>query len=359
MQLALLNSNLHSRYRAASGDVFSFCMPHQFVFLNLLAVSQHYEIPLPPLLDALGDETPLVFRQRTKTIAEKITAGADVVEAIVQSELLPNTTNMALRLASESGTLDEFYESVLSRSQDREEQQIVDNPFFQMFRLFIYTLFVFLILTYFAVRVVPEFKAMLEEFGIKETGILEVFISVCNTFVNFWFVIPVIFLLTSPFYFPALLGGLKYINPVNWRTPFGDPLNNLRRATAVAAECETDLTSGLKVVVDGQLGSPKFSLLSNAVAGIANHPSPWHALSEKRIVSQREANSLEKVSSGETQAWLLRWKNSVSEKKESSRSVFVLRLFAGVVHLVLAIMVFLTALTVFSTLIQILNKLNQ
>lgn len=360
MQLAILNSNLHSRYREASGDVFNFCLPHQLVFLNLLAVSGHYNIPLPPLLEGLSEETPLVFRQRTKTIAEKITAGTDIVEAIVQSELLPNTTNMALRLAKESGTLDEFYVSVLSRSQDREEeQQISDNPFFRLFRLFLLTFVVMSILVFIAIKIIPEFKAMLEEFGIEEPGMLQTFISVSDTFVRFWFVIPAIFLLAAPFYVPALLRGVKYINPLNWRKPFGDPLNNLRRATAVAAESESDLASALSIVVDGQQGGPKYTLLNNAVADVSNHPTPWHALSGKRIVSAREANSLGNVASGETQAWLLRWKNSVSQKTESDRSVFVLRLLVGITHVIVAIVVFLTALAVFSTLIQIINLINQ
>ena len=360
MQLAINNSNLHSRYQEASTDVFSFCLPHQLVFLNLLAVSQHYDVALGPLLVGLSEETPYVFRQRTKSIAAEVAAGTSAVDAIVNSQLLPHTTNMALRLAKESGTLDEFCISVLNRNQDHSSNtHIAANPFFRLFRLFILTLVVLMLLSFVTIKIIPEFRAMLEEFGIEEPGVFQTFISVSDTFVSFWFVLPALFLLTAPFYLPALLRGVKYINPLNWRKPFGDPLNNLRRATAVAAESGVALPSAMNVVLEGQRGKPKFNLLSNAIADIPNHQTPLQSLAERKIVSAREADSLDSVSSGETQAWLLRWSNSIAQRRHSNRSVYILQVLVTVTHLVVAVIVLLTALTVFSTLVQIITLLNR
>ena len=295
-------------------DIISFCAPHQMVLLNLLATSQMYDIPIEPLIRGLEKESPLIFRSRVKKIADSIAAGGDPLEAIVGSRLLPETTNTILMSARQGNRLNDFYTSVLEADQDkRDEIGINDHPFFKVARLVMLLWFTAGMLTFILIKIVPEFKAMTEEFGIELPGVMELFISISDTVVRYWFVFPAVLLLLTPWYFPSVLSGFKYLNPLNWRRTWIDPLEHPGRMVPAMLEC-----------------------------GVLPEAAPESPGSDDA-----------------TRAWLVRWKDARTKKRSKDRSAVVLQFLITLSYTIIGIMVFLAASAVFMTLIKIIVELGE
>lgn len=294
-------------------DIIGFCAPHQMVLLNLLATSQLYDVPIEPLIRGLEKELPLIFRSRVKKIADSIAAGEDPLETIVASRLLPETTATVLFSARKGNKLNDFYAAVLESNQDdRDEVEISDHPFFKVARLILLLWFMAAMLTFICLKIVPEFKAMTEEFGIDLPGAMWLFISVCDTVVRYWFVLPAVLLLLTPWYFPSVLSGFKYLNPLNWRRVWDDPLKNQNRMDAAMMEFG----------------------VQPALAADSSGPFD------------------------DTQAWLVRWKDARTKKRSKDRSSFLLQFLITLTYTIIAIMVFLAASAIFSTLLKIILGLT-
>ena len=97
--------------------------------------------------------------------------------------------------------------------------------------------------------------------------------------------------------------------------------------------------------------------LQKAQEEIENGNDAWESLAKEKIISNREAQALALSSSGQTQAWLLRWSASNRQTRETERSVLGTRIFLAAVNIVLAFVVVLAALGVFMTLIAIMRSL--
>jgi type II secretory pathway component PulF len=84
----------------------------------------------------------------------------------------------------------------------------------------------------------------------------------------------------------------------------------------------------------------------------------WNALAAEKIISQRDANALKLSADGETQAWLLRWSAVNRQQRLESRAAFLTRLVIGAFNIAIAMLVALTCISVFMTLIKIISSMQ-
>ena len=118
------------------------------------------------------------------------------------------------------------------------------------------------------------------------------------------------------------------------------------------------MTSGIAMIMGSGKLRNLFGRLTQANERIEKGQNEWDSLASEKIISRRDADALTLTASRETQSWLLQWSANNQQTRESTRSVIVLRTILALVNIALGLLVALTCIAVFTTLLSIMASLS-
>ena len=340
--------------------LFQSCTPHQRALLSILAVAERYQLDPAPMVASLGAELPGWYRKQADQLAEELAQGVDADEALNHvPNLMPTPVALAIRVAREEGSLGELYSAILRRSpiNDDSSPNEDENNFALLSRLGLRILTVSFLIIFILLKLIPEFSKMLQEFGVEHPHTLTLLMIACDKIAKFWFVGVLIVIAMIPFGIPACRRYLRRWNPFTWRQPEYSRTARRRRSLAVATQSASSPSLSIERMLNVLPENSEHNRLQKAQEKIENGNDVWESLAKEKIISNREAQALALSSSGQTQAWLLRWSASNRQTRENERSVLGTRIFLAAVNIVLAFVVVLAALGVFMTLIAIMRSL--
>ncbi len=336
--------------------------PHQRALLRIIATCHCYQLDPHPMLLGLASEVPgrrnaLQLNQ----LSESLLAGVELVDALKELPgLLTPSSQMAIQLASDDGDLTELYSALLDRYPEDEEISgglNEEGTATKIVRLAARASFIFGILGFIMLKIVPEFQKMFEEFGIELPNTMRLLMTVADRSLLLGPVIPFLFLIAVPFFIPAFRRYINRWNPVTWRVPDSSHAASQRRSLAMISETKQTLSRGITLlskVFPFKRGARR---LEKANLKISEGQNQWSALATAGAISNRDARALSTSESRETQAWLLRWSANDHGDRAKTRSAFIIRLVFAIVHIGLGLLVFLTAIAIFMSLITIINSI--
>ncbi len=345
------------------------CEPRQRALLSLLAICEKHHLAPTQLVASLSHDlprTPLESRRKTRGFfwsrvldisdeLERVQAVPDALEKF--PGLLPNTVELALRLERETGTLPDLIDAWLNRPPDYVCDAKRNESFVaRMFPLFLKTLVVFYVVVLVLIKIFPEFRSMMEEFGVDAPPIFQLTAMICNALNAFWFIPALLILIAIPFCVPAISRYCNRWNPFVWQQPILPSAVSTRQALAlVIAHGKSISTNALKGfwklhrTVDGS---------DAEISTQRVKPFDWDKLALRRIISNKEARALQMADSDAAQAWLLQKSAIKKYHRIEGRGMFFTRAVVTSANVFLGTLIFLLALSIFSTLISIMSQLQ-
>lgn len=338
------------------------CSPSQTAILGMLAQSRAHRVDPAPWLNAIMAELSPKERSGVQDITEQWLNGTELVDAIESSQsLLPDSVMLAMRIAQESGTLDDLCEAIACRSiyVAPESDASQWSPVGNLFRLGAKAFTLLMIMTFIMLFVVPEHMKMYSEFELEWPFAFRMLLAHTDRFVKLWFIPAGIFMAALYWYIiPMLRNGRHRWSPSRWRqharsTPVQNKLNLAR-----LVESGLNFTDGLPVL-SRYGGSKKSSAqIEKAKTLTINGGSQWAALAAAGVINNRQSEALEMASSDETRAWLLR-RMADYEQQNRSRWLFAkAKLLTTAINVMLGIAVLLFVVGLFSPFVKLIRELS-
>ena len=342
-------------------DLLESCAPHQRALVSVLAVAERHNIDPLPLIISLAEEMPLNDRRRASDLANNIYAGADPVAALDQiPNLLPPETVLAIKLAGTEGNRSAFYEAWLDRFPGNQiaSTDLSDETVPVLVRLLMRVFVVIAVLVLIMLKIVPEFREMFEEFGIELPLVTQLFISICDKILTLWFLPTMLVLCLIPVFFREIRQYLHRWSPLKWQQPVFSAAVVRRRSLALTAKTGNSFKSSIPMILQNASLSRIFPRLGNANDRIEAGQNQWKSLAAERLISSREAEALLLTTSGDTQAWLLRWSAGDHQNRRSTRRSIWLRCCVITIDVILGALVILTCLGIYMSYLHIISQLN-
>ena len=326
----------------------------EYALIRVLAFAQRRDLDPATLVSQLAMDFPGDAGRRMAQFASLLSEGYSVVDALqlVRGVVSPSLV-LALRLASETGSLSHMYETLLADSSDDD---LHANDWFgrlgsELLRTVFVILFACVIISFLATWILPTFTQIFEEFGLELPALL-MFIITMSHYVPFLLVIAVALIVAlliwqAPLVEVSLLSRLK---PSAAGGRYVAPPARLLSLLSIAAQSQRPLVSALATLGRYHPVAGIRRRLDLAAARINRGEEPWKSLAAERLISTREATALSQTSSGRTQALLLRWRATLHQSRYSLRTHVVIRSLSILATLALAIFVGLVAISVFMVL---------
>lgn len=331
-------------------------LPHQRAILGVLAIADRYRLPPAPFLHALAVELPNRYRGPIHQLAEELESGVELTVAIMPDpkpgasashsaapiitdplavapfdrRLMPTSMVIGLKMAARDQRLPKLFAAALERVPESRTNGSGndENWMTKNLRFAVRTFFFVAILTFFMLRIVPEFIKMLAEFEIGPPPIMLLLIEISIWIMQFWFIVPLIALLLIPFHFSSIRAFVRRFSPLVWQHVEMPKSVQRRRTLALATESEV-------AVMD------------------------WESLRKQRVISAKEAKVLSMTDDPETQAWLLRWSATNRQQYLVTRATVVGRMLLTVGNVLLGLLVLLICVSVMSVMTDLIKMLSQ
>ena len=341
-------------------ELFADSTPHQRAALGLMAISHCYDLPLAPMLGRLGGEASGTFARQTMFLASEVYRGEDPLTAIQDLDhVMTPSSVLALQVARENGSLSDLYQSVLRRPPQPDsgvdESKDIDARFS---RLMIRGAFVMFLVLLVVIRILPQYGRMLEEFALEPPVVMELVLRGLYLSGKFWFLWVLMLILLG-----VLLGVwvapryLRRWNPDSWRKRVV-PKSALRRQTlAIVAQDSDAAQTGIVRIASSSPVRRFFPKLDKASTRTDAEQASWGSLAAQGVITKQEASTLASTQSGETQAWLLRWSANTLGDRERSKANRRMIYLIWIGNILLALVVFLICVSIFSTLLSIMAGL--
>ncbi len=356
------SNNLKTLDRYACGQIaeemFAACSPIQRSLLRTLIVCRHSGVSPVHIMSGFANE----FRNRTgKDIWSFATAlgdGNDFIDALdANAELLPPICRVGLRTAKEAGHLDLLENALIERLAESKSPVPGDSTLGAVARLMFRALFVSWILGFILLRIAPEFLTMFEEFGIELPGVFKVLISLSDLAVKLSPIF-VLFVMVAMFFLGKhLISALARWLSSSGNLPRASAGVNSKRILALVTQIGQAIPASVKKLASVYSHEKWVKRFTSANKHISNGKAQLNALVKARVIKRNEVPSLAMCNSSETQAWLLR-RGALSQGNfEETRGIVIVKLMLSCLHIFLAAVVLMTALSIFMALISIMNGL--
>ena len=157
----------------------------QHSLLQILSVAHRERLDVTPLVANLAEEHRGRYRRRLRRLALRLADGTPLVDALEQTpDVLKDEDVLAIRFASQIGTLGPMYDSLLSDSADHDNRASTVRRqafIYSFFTLCILVLAIFFLVTF----ILPTLKKITEEFGLPGSNpFFQTFLSVTDWFVR-------------------------------------------------------------------------------------------------------------------------------------------------------------------------------
>lgn len=326
--------------------------------LHLLRVAHRQRLELAPLVENLAIEHRGLFRRSLRRLAKRLASGTALVDALEQTpDVLDDSSVLAIRFATQSGTLSETYDQLLQvpmfdlTPQQRGLRQLVFYWLIPSIALGSIIFFVMLIIA-------PTFSKIADEFGMADALIPGPFHFMHHFFqaVSRWWVLWLLAALVLAWLIFG--GGPRRFFRRALATRFFRPVAQLRsvelfRLFATAVDAGRPLPGALSTLAryhfDRQLRLKLLYARNEVEQGV----DVWTSLADAKLLTPSESQALARASSNEIRSWMLRrlasWKLAVLHRRMATLFSYlhpvIVLLFGSVVLMIcLAIFGFLTFL---------------
>lgn len=313
-------------------------------------------------MDCLAREFPGSAGNRMQQFVWFLNSGVSIVESIQRTpDLLQPAHGAALRLAAQTGTFREMCWSLLQRDAGAASQTDMhrSQSISQQLRLLGGFFVAWVILTFFAIFIVPTFQAMFDEFGL---ALPSPFILLLFVMRALSLVMPLVIMLLMIYVairVPLILEALTN----RWSPNRGGQRElpaalSMRALLANAAEAERSVVASLgdlSAVHPQPAVRQKLQLASEQAQ---QGQETWTAIADQGLLSRHESNVLTAAHSQQAQAWLLRWFVAKNLSRRRRWSSLAWRVISFVSMTLLAAIVALAVISVFSVLISLISGLS-
>jgi type II secretory pathway component PulF len=281
----------------------------QWALLQLLEVVYREKLEPAPLVMALSKEHRGSYRQRLFQLANLLAKQTPLVEALEQTpDALPEDTVLALRLASQSGTLPATFAMLSEVQSEAARHRGYDWTGMKGYWLVV-AFIMFQMLMLMSIFIVPTFRKLAQESGLRVVGW---FGSVVDA------LIPVAFLLFVCLCILVLLGWassfrrwmgrrfLPHAGRGSKEAELGPEFGGLLRMLSVNLACGRPVSGALSTLAKYHPHPVVRQRLLLARNEIEQGAEVWDSLRDAKVVTPAEFQALRMAKGAASEAWILR-----------------------------------------------------
>ncbi len=355
-----LENRFLSRWRVATLWPVDSEAAIQRSLLRLLAVARSERVDVAVLIRNFADEHRGMWKYRLRRLAKRIDGGTSLVNALEHTpDVLSPSQVLAIRFATQSGTLERTYQDLLDHPINN---QLSTRATFRraVGYGFALLLVLALVLSFLNVYIVPTLAKMCEEFGINMPSVMQSFIDVNRQISNFgilWMVI----ILSSICLFvlsPLRRGFTNWISP--WWTRVSTQAHSaeLLRMLAISVDAGRPLDGSLSILARYHFDREVRSRLLFARNEVEQGAEPWECLQRARFIDPAEADAIRSATDRRLQAWTLNQIALVKATSVSNRHERIAELAKPAITLVVASIVLWVTLAFIQYLAALIQMLT-
>lgn len=342
---------------SADDDSLRVTVPSQRALIRTLSTAHRYRLPAATLVYELSGEFSGQQGRSLEQVAKLMSANVPAIDALEQTPgALDQVSLLALRLASETGTLPETYDALLRREPDARVQAGDENKTagMELFQLSIGLLVAWILISFLMTFIVPTFEAMFDEFGLELPAPMLLLIGISRYGGMLFFLGLLAFSLLLVTW--IRLEGYRW-RP--WRVPDSDASASasLPALLALVVASGRPIGSGLATLARFHPIATIRGPIAMACRSIEHGVNVWMALYQHGLIDRREAESLQLAPDRGTEVWLLRQATFTRRHRRAVLRHAVIRFFSLACLLVFAAIVSLAAVAVFTTLYSMVGSL--
>ena len=356
--------------------------PSQRALVRVLAFAHRNRVDPAVFIDQLATEYSGRAGSGLRQFAMLVRNGVPIIDALEQTPAaLDRSAVMAIRLASETGTLTSIYAALLGNvaplpvntSEHGRTLYVASTPKVigpsgerpaneyqvEWIHFFFSILLAWLIVAFLDSFILPTLEHIFDEFAMSQPLALR-WLTTVSQFS------PIAILITFAL-FTSWLVLRSSIRLRNWRTkwpfriwePDQTPVSaSLLSLLAIVMESGRPIAAGLESLAKYHHIPKVRQRISLARQSMLQGESSWDSLATYQLITREEANALAGASDPRTQAWLLRWLTSSRKSQSTLRSQWLLRGLSMIVLLLLAAIVLLAAIAVFISMNSLIVGLS-
>lgn len=314
-----------------AGESLRLVSVEQLALIRVLAVAHEHRLDVAAAVRELAEESPPSRRQPLRQLAGYLLNGMPLIDALEQTHgVLDRSTVVALRLASETGTLPTMYRAIIRSSEPPTAAAPAGlaSPGRHLMAVAFGMLLLTAVLAFQATSIWPTYQQMAEELGPTDVEVMPSTLQFLIRHAHWWPLLTLVGLASIILLIVVQLASGR-LNP--WRpwAPSAEPFAergmrrgalDLRALLLIVLGSGRPLASGLATLARFHHVSRTRRRLSAVCQAIERGEDPWGALAEERLLQPRESRALAAASSDTSRTWLLGWLASARRDRRLSRA---------------------------------------
>lgn len=335
----------------------------QATLLWTLTVAVERQFPVVPFLEALADEAGGRWRWKVQGLADLISAGVSIPDALeAQPGILPIDFIAMIRTGAMTGNMSGALREAAGLARRHSERTTVQ---FQgtLFYLCILFLVLTLVCTFVMVFIIPKFKAIFEGFEVKLPVLTEIVIHVSDAAASIWFLFPLAILAI----WLSLGVALEFLGRGPWwktslRLPsrlwprFDTP--HVLRTLSVAIDGGQPLSDALRVMAERHPDPVLRRRSAQIAAAVEAGDDCWHSLWVAGMLRPGEIAVLGAAQRAGNLAWAMKGIAESIERRAEFRYYVVMQFVQPALLVGMGTVVGMFCVGIFLPLVELLNKLS-
>ncbi|MEQ1829135.1 MAG: type II secretion system F family protein, partial [Pirellula sp.] len=282
--------------------------------IRMLAIAHRERLDVAPLVENLAREHAGIYGQQLRQLATRLREGTPLVASLEQTpEALSDDQVLAIRFATQTGTLSETYQQLLTTGQSTPEDE---NGLRGMSAYWtVLGLAILGVTAYLVLRTLPMFRSISREFGMELPTTLRMFTRLLDVLWNELFYIAIAaccvgYILYSPRarriirkWFAAV-----FVQPIARAS-----LTPVMRLLAVALNAGRPVSSSLSALAKYHHHKDVRQRLLLARNEIEQGVDEWQSLADAGLLTREESLSIAMLPDKSSRAWFLQ---TLSDEKD-------------------------------------------
>lgn len=328
-----------------------------------------FSLLIPPLLLFF---VPMFFRMRSRRkmneqlfqLSSALYDGVPLAEALYhQPNLLPSEVVGAIEAAEAQGDVGTVLTNIAIEHSRQLEQRGMAGRIAENGAAYAAILIVVLfnIAGFIMYWIVPKFKAIFNDFGVELPALTQTWITVCDWFVNYWY-------LAGPFMslplLPFAFGGIVMLDDSRWIPSFllrifpRIEAPTLLRRLGYVASCHQQLQPSLDSLARATPDFGRSRRYERLESRIDQGDSLGQALSAEGFITPRESYAIDHSTELGHLGWALRTLANSIQQRRTDRSRWIMEFMRPLVVIGLALLVASFCIAMFLPLVKLLNDLS-
>lgn len=339
---------------------------HAQSLVRTLAVAAERQVPVVPVLEALGDEAGGSWGWKLRKLAGQLSAGAPIPEALdAVPGLLPEEVLATVRVGYDAGRPAEaLREAAAYLSRQAESGRQVTGG--TLFYLATVALVGSLMLTFIVVWIIPKFKAIFSGFDLSLPPLTEWFLEIVGEIGQHWYliVLGVMGLATVALVFGGAMSEMLrqgiYWRPRTWLSYLFPRIQTplVLRCLGLAIDAGRPLPEAVQLVASQTSHQYLKRQLGQFAAQIAASEDCWEILCRSRFITNDERAILSAAADAGNQGWVLRQLAITLENRSSAQMSFLLEFARPLAYLFVGVVVGVVVTSLFLPLVQLIHNLS-